>query len=123
MSKTIELRKIIQTELKTKCEKVYFQTAPSNVSFPYLVYDINSVSIDTRDNGVLTVDIWDRNSDTSIIETLTDDIEKQLDFKTFNNDKIQAAFFISIRNNIVDEDKKLSRRQLKFNIQYYSKED
>lgn len=110
----IDLRTLLVTYLKTLHPRVYFQVAPENAVFPYIVYDIPSIMCDGEGYEVATIDIdgWDLNdtNDTIAIENLMD-IINQLDKKTLSNANISASFFIDNKLAIIDEDKRIKRRE------------
>lgn len=126
VSKTVELRKVITTLLKQVKHinnQVYFENASSTAAYPYIVYNINSIDLNSypRNDVVLTVDVWDNNSNTSIIEDVADDVEAKLNMVNYPTATVLPTFYLNIRNSIIDEDKTIKRRQLKFIIQNYER--
>lgn len=73
MIKIIEIRTLINSYLKTKHPRVYFEVAPDDAEFPYLVFDLpNSNDDGSMEQFVLDVDGWDypKNANTIPLETL-----------------------------------------------------
>lgn len=123
MSKTLELRKVIQSNLSSVAERVYFEIAPAKATFPYIVYDLSSTNYGNspRDDVMLIIDIWDKSSDTSVIERLTDTIETLLNNLNNPTPTVLPTFYLENRQSIQDEDKSIKRRQLRFEVQNYYK--
>lgn len=113
----IEVRTVLNTYLKALHPRVYFQTAPDNAVFPYIIYDIPSIFCDGEGSEVVALDIdgWDSNStgDTTIIENLMKNIN-DLDKKTLMNEDIVATFFLENKLALTDDDKKIKRRKYIF---------
>lgn len=119
MNKLLEL--ILQT-LKTKHSRVYHENAPDNAVYPYIVFNIDDGFKSHRDDLMLIIDIWDRNSSSIAIEDLTDSIDKLLDEANIFNEFVLTTFYRQNRMKVEDPDVKLKRRQLRFNAQTYFKE-
>lgn len=120
-TKTIELRKVVTKLLKEVNKQVYYESATDKSTFPYIVYNFNTVNLNTypRDNIFLTIDVWDQGETSTTIETLADNIEEALNMKNKPSDKVLPTFYLEDRRSISDEDETIRRRQLKFAIQNY----
>lgn len=120
MSKTNNIRKIIQSNI-SKIAKCYYRTADSEESYPYAVYDFESIDLGDihRDDLILIVDLWGKGKDTSKIEEMADAIEAMFNAANLPDEKVLPTFYRVSRKPIDDEDKTLIRRQLKFQIQNY----
>ncbi|MGL5085313.1 MAG: tail completion protein gp17 [Clostridium sp.] len=120
-SKTIELRKVVKSLLKEVNNNVFYEEASSNATFPYLVYEFETVNLNNypRDDIFMTVDVWDKAEDTITVETLADNIEKALNFTNNPTKNVLPTFYLESRMSLRDEDKQIRRRQLKFTIQNY----
>lgn len=118
MVKVIELRKIILASLKAKHPRVYFQAAPADAVFPYLVYDLpNSFDDGSMENFTLDVDGWDNVSDTTALETLMDGVDKELHRKTvIIAGQISATFYREHRLPLTDDDPNIRRRKYVFQV-------
>lgn len=123
VSKTVELRKIVEMLLKEVNNNVYYVEATNKSPFPYIVFDFNTVDLNNypREDVFLVVDVWDKSDDTMIIENLADDIEKKLNRLNYPTATVLPTFFLSTRYNLSDENKLLKRRQLRFEIQNYER--
>ena len=110
-----KLLKLILDTLKSKHPRVYHENAPKNAEYPYIVFNINDGLKSHRDDLILTIDIWDRNDSSMVIEDLADTIDKLLDEANL------PKFYRQQRLKVEDPDKTLKRRQLRFNVQTYFK--
>jgi len=121
MSKTKDLRKVIQTLLLTVCGNVFFETAPTDKLYPHIVWDIERIDLGDlhRDDLILDVDIWDRSSDAKAIDDLADNVEALFNAANLPQQTILPAFFRIDRKNAPDEDKKIKHRVLTFQVQNY----
>jgi hypothetical protein len=126
----IELQKQIFAFLKTKATRVYYEDAPDNAQYPYVVYDFPSSleNFSNREDFILEIDIWDNATDTKPLETLTGnidgdgnvDVPSGLHRKNFYvSGKLSAKVYKEGRYNIRDEDKRIKHRQLRYRIQTY----
>lgn len=126
MIKTIELKKIINAYLKTKHNRIYFQSAPEDAVYPYIVYDMpNSVDDGSMETFVLDIDGWDSTKDTTTLETLMSVIDGNgnkltptgLNKKTVSiNGEITATFYRENRLSLVDDDPKIIRKKYIYQI-------
>jgi hypothetical protein len=113
----------LYTKLSETQKPVYFEIAPSKTVFPYIVYKLpNSVNVESdRQDYTLQIDVWDKNTDTTALETLTDDIDKQL-YKLEHLDTDQfLKFERESRLMIPDTDPKIKRRQLRYVVKQYER--
>lgn len=120
-SKTIELRKVVTKLLKKVNKQVYYESATDKATYPYIVYNFDTVNLDNypRDDIFLTIDVWDQGENSTKIETLADNIESALNMENKPSDKVLPTFYLDDRRSISDEDETIRRRQLKFTIQNY----
>jgi hypothetical protein len=127
---TLELKKAIETFLKTKATRVYQRKAPAGVSFPYIVWNMPSSNSEysKREDIILEVDVWDNSNLTIIIDTLVGNIDGDGDIKNptglhrkniFSNGVLSAKIYRTNRYEIEDENETLVRRQLRYKIQTY----
>jgi hypothetical protein len=130
MIKIIEIRKLIKNTLKTihpnvvidgkSKPRVHYEVAPDDAVYPYLVYDLpNSNDDGSLEQFVLDVDGWDypANGDTTVLETLMDDVDKQLHRKTtVINKELSMTFYRENRLPLKDDDSRIRRRKYVYQI-------
>lgn len=109
----IELRKIIQGQLKAIHPRVYFQMAPKTATFPYLVYDIPTINDDGEGYQLATIDIdgWDMTDDTTALETLMQTVNNALNKKSFVHNNTTLTPFLESKLSLRDDEAKLKRRK------------
>jgi hypothetical protein len=115
------LRAELQTFLKTLHNRVYFQVAPDDALYPYVVFDLpNSVDSGSLENFVLDVDIWDDDTDTTTLEALANTIDSNLHKHTFViSDVLGCAIYRDGRLTIVDDDPRIRRRKYIYQARTY----
>lgn len=110
----IEVRTALSAYLKTLHLRVYYQTAPEDAVYPYIVYDFPNSFSDGEGTEIITVDIdgWDYNdtNDTTVIETLMQTINA-LDKKTLVSANMAVTLYLENKMPILDDDKRIKRRK------------
>lgn len=120
MSKTIALRTELQRLFKTLTSNVHYDIAPDTAPYPYLVYELSELTFDYGKTLIeLEVNILDYGSSSSAVEILADTLQETLNKYYFINDEIQFTIYKASRNKIEEEDKKIIRRRLTFEIQLH----
>lgn len=120
MTKTIELRKVIQSKINTIINS-YYRKADAEAAYPYAVFNFENIDLSdiNRDDLILIVDIWAHGNDTTFIEEAADKIEKIFNAANLPNEYVLPTFYRISRKPVDDEDKMIQRRELKFQIQNY----
>ena len=123
MIKMIELRKALETLLKTSASNVYYQKAPKTAVMPYVVFDYpNSVDFGTLENFVLDIDVWDDAVDTTALETLIDSIDISLHkIQIMVTDKVAIIQYRENRMAPIDDDERINRRKYVYQVRTYLK--
>lgn len=121
-SKTVALRSAVQAKLKTICDRVYYDHAEQNAEFPYLVFNVEEVQ---HDYGAISCDLEinaiDYGRDTSTCETLADNVQASLDKWRYLDDDIQFSAYCDRRNSVQEEDKKIIRRRMTFEVRMHER--
>lgn len=109
----IELRTIIQRQLKTIHPRVYFQAAPKTADFPYLIYDIVNLNDDGEGHQLATIDVdgWDKEEDTTALENLMESVNSEMNKKTAVEGKTTVVFFLESKLPILDDELSIKRRK------------
>lgn len=114
----MNLRKILYPFLKSLHPRVYFQIAPDNAQFPYLVYDFTQIQNDGEDFETVAVDIdgWDMpsNGDTTALETLMETVNNGFNKKTLTADGLAVTFYLDRKIPLRDDDPKSLIKRMKY---------
>ena len=117
MSKTYELRKQLQKVHNTATTNVYYEEAPDTKPYPYLVFELSEL---THDDGrtllQLEVNALDYGNSSTAIELISDKLQTTLHKYDFINHEIQFSSYTGKRDIIKEEDKKIIRRRLLFEV-------
>lgn len=117
MTKTQALRVDIQKELKTLTTNVYYGIAPYTISYPYLVYEFTEISHTYGKTLMqMEVNVIGYGTDTASIDALADEIQNRFNKYYGINSYIEYSIYRGLRNMVQEEDKKVIRRRLTFEI-------
>jgi hypothetical protein len=123
MSRTNDLKKLIQTKLKPLTTNVYFEQATDNAMYPHIVFSFREINLDdlSRQDYTLNVDVWDKGTNTTAIDTLADSVEDLLHTQNLPQTNVLPTFYKIDRKSIEDPDKSIKHRLVRFQIQNYVK--
>lgn len=123
MSRTNDLRNVIQSILKTVCENTYFEVASTSAMYPHIVYSYSDINSDSgsRHDMTVEIDIWDKGTDSAVIENLADRVEDLFNGVNDPQTNILPTFFLIDRKSIPDEDKKIKHRLVRVLVQNYER--
>ncbi|WP_342432610.1 hypothetical protein [Neobacillus sp. FSL H8-0543] len=121
----INLRKALTAYLKNIHSRVYFQSAPGKVAYPYIVFDIPNYIDDGEFQEFMVVDVdgWDSpmNGDTSGLETLMESINA-LNKTTLMTDDLAVSFYLDLKLPLIDPDPLIKRRKYVYQARLYKRE-
>lgn len=118
MSKTINLRKALQADLKQVIENVYYEDVPDTTTYPYIVYVLDRI----QENYQLEMNIYDKSDSTLTVESIVDSVESLFERYICSDETQVFTTYLNARNSISEEDKSIKRRRLLFNINYFGME-
>lgn len=121
MARTNDLKKLIQEKLKTVTSDVYFQQARDNALYPHIVFNFRDISLGdlSRQDYVLEVDVWDKGTLTETVDSLADAVEDLLHTENLPQENVLPTFYKIDRKSIIDSDKDIKHRLIRFQIQNY----
>jgi hypothetical protein len=126
MAKTNALIKAIIVLLNPLIDKVSYdegiKSGTDTKEYPYAVFDIVEIP-QLYDSSLyqLEVNVVGYGSVKSSIETICDEIQKEFDHYYHNDENIQFAIYLGIRNSVKEDDKKIIRRRMLFEIHLHEK--
>jgi hypothetical protein len=111
------------TQLKTLTSNVYYEIAADNALYPHIVFSFKMINLGDlwRQDYTLDVDVWDKDQSTTRIDSLCDEIEKLLHMQNLPQTDILPTFYLIDRRSIIDEDKSIKHRLVRFQIQNYER--
>lgn len=121
--RTNDLKKLVQTQLKTVTANVYHEVADNKAVYPHLVFSFRRIDLNdlSRQDYVLQVDVWDRNNKTQRVDDLADEVENLLQAQNLPQKNILPTFYLIDRKTVEDEDKMIRHRQIQFQVQNYER--
>lgn len=109
------LRELLYPHLKSIHSRVYFQVAPENAQFPYLVYDFTQITNDGEEFETVALDVdgWDMpaDGDTTALETLMQTVNDALNKKTLTAEGLAVTFYLDRKIPLLDDNKNIRRRK------------
>lgn len=121
--RTNDLKKLVQTKLKTLTTNVYHEIADKDAVYPHIVFNFRRIDLQdlSRQDYILEVDVWDKGTSTTTVDDLADSVENLLQGKNLPQTNVLPTFYLIDRRNILDEDKSIRHRQIQFQIQNYER--
>jgi hypothetical protein len=121
--RTNDIKKLVQTKLKTLTTNVYHELADKDAVYPHIVFTFRRIDLQdlSRQDYILEVDVWDKEKDTTRVDNLADSVENLLQAQNLPQEHILPTFYLIDRRNILDEDKNIKHRQIQFQIQNYER--
>ena len=118
----MDLLTFIYNQIQSVYAKTYFEKAPQDTEYPYVVFHMpNASEMEVREDIVLEVDIWTNIGDIVELETITDNIDAKINRLLHLDTNFQCKIYRDnpYKLNIPDEDPIIDRRRLRYNIKLY----
>ncbi len=123
----IELRSKLTDSLKSLHPRVFFQLAPDDAIFPYLVFDFSNSVADGEflENFVVDIDGWDRpaSGNTYALEILMQTVNETLNKKSIVTENIAVTFYLENRLSLQDDDKSIKRRKYIYQAKLFERSE
>ena len=121
--RTNDLRKLVQTKLKTLTTNVYYEVASNDAMYPHAVFSFDQIDLGdlSRQDYILNVDVWDKGNSMVNILNLCDSIENLLQAQNLPQENVLPTFYLVSRKTIPDADKSIRHQLIRFQIQNYER--
>lgn len=121
ITRTNDLKILLTTKLKTLTTNVFFEQATDDKLYPHVVFSFRQIDLGDlwRQDYILEIDVWDKGTSTTQVDELSDKIEDLLQGKNLPQDRILPTFYKMDRKSILDSDKSIKHRLIRFQIQNY----
>lgn len=119
--KTNDLKILLKNQLNTITNSVFFEQATDNAIYPHIVFSFRTIDLGdlSRQDYILEVDLWTKGTDTTTIDTMADQVEDLLQGKNLPQEHILPTFYLIDRMVVIDPDKDIKHRLIRFQIQNY----
>ena len=122
MSKTEAVRAAVTEIIGQSAPRVYYGQAESGHPARYAVYELEELShTDNQYVMQLEVNCMDYGTNTAACEAMADQIQKAFDHTVVLNDNLMFRSYIESRQPVYEEDRKIIRRRLLFEIYFYER--
>ena len=120
-TRTNDLKKLITQKLKTLTNNVFYEQATDNALYPHLVFSFRTIDLGdlSRQDYILEVDVWDKGTSTVQVDELSDQVEDLLHTENLPQENILPTFYTIDRKSVLDSDKSIKHRLIRFQIQNY----
>ena len=120
-TRTNDLKKLITQKLKTLTNNVFYEQATDNALYPHLVFSFRTIDLGelSRQDYILEVDVWDKGTSTVQVDELSDQVEDLFHTENLPQENILPTFYTIDRKSILDSDKSIKHRLIRFQIQNY----
>ena len=112
------LTKLI-SEISTVCT-IGAEWVSDSTVFPYACYEYTTGSTEKRRDTTFTLDVWDRNTLATTVESIAAQIRQKLDRQIFKDNEKFVWCYLDTQSSIRDEDPQIKRRRLIFIIHDYA---
>lgn len=121
MARTNDLKKLIQGKLLTLTANVYHEQARDDALYPHIVFAFKEVNLGdiSRQDYILEIDVWDKGTLTTTVDDLADSVEDLFHTENLPQENILPTFYKIDRKAILDPDKTIKHRIIRFQIQNY----
>ena len=121
ITRTNDLKILIQTKLKTLTTHVFFEQATDDALYPHAVFNFRTIDLGdlSREDYILEIDVWGKGTNSTAVDELSDKIEDLLAAQNLPQTHILPTFYKIDRKSVMDSDKTLKHRLIRFQIQNY----
>lgn len=121
ITRTNDLKILLKTKLNTLATNVFFEQATDNALYPHIVFSFRTIELGdlSRKDYILEVDVWDKGTNSTNVDELADKVEDLLQAQNLPQTNILPTFYLMDRKSVLDPDKDIKHRLIRFQIQNY----
>ena len=121
VTRTNDLKILLQTKLNTLTSNVFFEQATDDALYPHIVFSFRTIELGdlSRKDYILEVDVWDKGTNSTNVDELADKVEDLLQAQNLPQTNILPTFYLMDRKSVLDPDKDIKHRLIRFQIQNY----
>lgn len=121
ITRTNDLKILLKTKLNTLTSNVFFEQATDDALYPHIVFSFRTIELGdlSRKDYILEVDVWDKGTNSTNADELADKVEDLLQAQNLPQTNILPTFYLMDRKSVLDPDKDIKHRLIRFQIQNY----
>lgn len=121
VTRTNDLKFLLKTKLNTLTSNVFFEQATDDALYPHIVFSFRTIELGdlSRKDYILEVDVWDKGTNSTNADELADKVEDLLQAQNLPQTNILPTFYLMDRKSVLDPDKDIKHRLIRFQIQNY----
>lgn len=121
VTRTNDLKILLKTKLNTLTSNVFFEQATDDALYPHIVFSFRTIELGdlSRKDYILEVDVWDKGTNSTNVDELADKVEDLLQAQNLPQTNILPTFYLIDRKSVLDPDKDIKHRLIRFQIQNY----
>lgn len=121
VTRTNDLKILLKTKLNTLTSNVFFEQATDDALYPHIVFSFRTIELGdlSRKDYILEVDVWDKGTNSTNVDELADKVEDLLQAQNLPQTNILPTFYLMDRKSVLDPDKDIKHRLIRFQIQNY----
>jgi len=100
--------------------RLYYDVAPEGAVYPYIVFRFPTSATEyQREDFLLDISIWDKQLDSTAVETLATSINNILDRAKIHTAQVTTSIYLDGRYTLPDPDTMIRRRLLRYTCKTY----
>ena len=117
---------VLNSVIKTVYANSFYEQALEKASFPYVTFNFEFADQEegTKSDVEFVLNIWDnKGHNISDLLTISKNMKKKFHKYCYQDSNMSIDFNFTTGNNLPDPEKQIRRRELRFNVRYYNKNE